>query len=351
MRPGASYHFLVPRVSKGSILIVAAAVLIGGCAGRAASLRDENLQLTRRLASMRAEGRRDRNQIRDLENQVLLLRDKLETAEVVRDRGDGRPTLPVQVMAPPSVSDGGEPDVLGAGGNVAGERFRVVGVDQDGVEIVYAGEAALDRSVRPAIRMSDDDGALAADDYSVPDAAADDARPPRPSARPTPRPQRARERIPVTSSVPPIDGAAEPAGEGDTGGTDPVAQYQRYVSALRAGNHAYAITGLRNFLEQHPAHDYADNAQYWLGEAYYDQKDYKRALAEFRLTVEKYPDGNKVPDALLKAGFCYLALSEVGSARTVLAQVIAIYPRSGPAGLATARLAELDAATATTPPR
>ena len=66
---------------------------------------------------------------------------------------------------------------------------------------------------------------------------------------------------------------------------------------------------------RHPHHELADNAQYWLGEVYYDQKDYARALTEFRATVTAYPRGNKVADALLKVGFAYQALGEGAKAR------------------------------------
>jgi tol-pal system protein YbgF len=88
----------------------------------------------------------------------------------------------------------------------------------------------------------------------------------------------------------------------------------------------------------------ADNAQYWLGECYYDRKDYASAVREFRRVVEHYPTGNKVPDALLKVGFTYLALGSMEAGRQTLVQVQRSYPRHEAAQLAAARLAELDRA-------
>ena len=119
---------------------------------------------------------------------------------------------------------------------------------------------------------------------------------------------------------------------------DPRGDYQVAVDALKRGDHAAAIAGLREFVRRFPDHDYADNAQYWLGEAYYDQKSYKLALDEFRKTVERYPTGNKVPDALLKVGFCYAALGQTEQARATLEEVVSVYPRTGPAQLAASRL-------------
>ena len=123
---------------------------------------------------------------------------------------------------------------------------------------------------------------------------------------------------------------------------DPRAEYQRYYEALRAGNHSYAVTGFRNFVERFPGHDFADNAQYWLGEAFYDQKRYKSALVEFRKVVDNHPQGNKVPDALLKLGYCYSQLGEVDKAKQVWQQVLQVYPKSNPAALAATKLSELE---------
>jgi TolA-binding protein len=48
-----------------------------------------------------------------------------------------------------------------------------------------------------------------------------------------------------------------------------------------------------------------------------------------------------VPDALLKLGFCHLALDEKDQARAALARVIDMFPRSHPAALAAERLESL----------
>ena len=98
------------------------------------------------------------------------------------------------------------------------------------------------------------------------------------------------------------------------------------------------VAALRAFVTKYPRHDYADNAQYWLGEAFYAQKDYAHALTEFRKVIEVYPRGNKVPDALLKVGYCYQATGQGEKAHAVLQQVVTLYPKSEPATLAAKRL-------------
>jgi TolA-binding protein len=73
--------------------------------------------------------------------------------------------------------------------------------------------------------------------------------------------------------------------------------YRRSYEALRQGQHDGAVDGFREFLRRYATHDLADNAQYWLGECYYDSKDFPAAVREFRRVVERFPHGNKVPDA------------------------------------------------------
>jgi tol-pal system protein YbgF len=87
----------------------------------------------------------------------------------------------------------------------------------------------------------------------------------------------------------------------------------------------------------------ADNAQYWLGEAYYVNKSYPEAELAFQHVVDKYPQSRKLPDALLKIGFCRYELKEWDSARLVLSRVVTQYGDSQDAQLAKQRLDKMTA--------
>ena len=264
-----------------------------GCLSQLSQVKADNTRLRKTVTKLRADQRSSERTIRKLENELALAKDRVETAAIDRGR-TGAPVLPVEVLAPeqPRVADPATSDL--------GPDARVVDVTEDGTAIVYAGEAASGR----AGRIEDDDL----------------GRGPAPS-RPSPR---ARRREPDRAP------SAHDAAAADA--------YRAAVELVRAGKHDEAIAKLRDFLRAHPGHDYADNAQYWLGEAYYDRKDYQRALAEFRVAVDKYPRGNKVPDAMLKVAYCYLALGQLDKARFVLEQVVTIYPDTEPALLASRRL-------------
>jgi tol-pal system protein YbgF len=324
-------------VRTTSMFLVAFA--LGGCGSQLAQVRAENRRLTTQVEDLRLEARGDKRTIQDLHNQVFVLRDQVETAGVQGAKvGTDVPRLPVEVLAPPAAVAGAD---LGPSDLEPGAR--IVARGDDGSEIVYAGDAASGKVAAVADLTGD---------ITTPD---DDPPPPRPRAHAAPVARgiddadvpRASDRLGTIRDVPKVSTVAArtaPRAPRDTGLPSPggpIATYQDAVAALRAGDHATAVAGLRDFVKRWPEHDYADNAQYWLGEAYYDQKDYKTAAAEFRRTIERYPSGNKVPDALLKLGYSYQALGQLEQARATLEQVVSIYPRSGPAVLASERLATI----------
>src|SRR5262249_8546836 len=72
------------------------------------------------------------------------------------------------------------------------------------------------------------------------------------------------------------------------------AEYRDGIDLLQRGDNAGAIQKLREFLRKSPKSDLADDAQYWIGEAYYANRDYNRAILEFNEVLLRYPKGDKV---------------------------------------------------------
>jgi len=121
------------------------------------------------------------------------------------------------------------------------------------------------------------------------------------------------------------------------------AGYQAAFDLLKGGQYDRAIAAFQNFLSAYPNSQLADNAQYWLGEAYYVNKSYPEALAAFQRVVRNDPQSRKIPDALLKIGFCNYELKQFSAARDVLSQVTAKYPDSPAGHLAQQRLDKMAA--------
>lgn len=113
----------------------------------------------------------------------------------------------------------------------------------------------------------------------------------------------------------------------------------------RLAKHAYdnnsfdvARHGFLTLLKKFPKSDQADNAQFWIGETYYREKDFKRAILEYQKVIENYPKGNKVPAALLKQGFAFYRINDNASAVQIFKELIRRYPKSNEARLAHDRL-------------
>lgn len=133
---------------------------------------------------------------------------------------------------------------------------------------------------------------------------------------------------------------ALPDGRDDAGRMSALSLYRKAHEALALGHYDEAAQLLDRFLSKHPDHDYADNALYWLGECRYAEHDYPRAMENFRGVVDRYPNGNKVPDALLKVSYTYAALGQQENAKNALHELIRTYPQTDAALQAQAKLKE-----------
>jgi len=116
------------------------------------------------------------------------------------------------------------------------------------------------------------------------------------------------------------------------------AAYDAAFQALKELRYADAAQLFQDFLEQYPNSEYADNAQYWLGESYYVTRNYDIALQAFQVLLDQFPESPKVPDALLKIGYTHYELKQWDQARTALTQVEQNYPNTTLARLAASRL-------------
>ena len=117
--------------------------------------------------------------------------------------------------------------------------------------------------------------------------------------------------------------------------------YQLAFDLLKNGRYVESAEALNQFLAVFPSSPLADNAQYWLAETYYVQRQFSTALPTFQLVVDEYPDSAKLPDALLKIGFCNYELQQWEGARNALSRVAREFPDTTAARLASQRLERL----------
>jgi tol-pal system protein YbgF len=71
--------------------------------------------------------------------------------------------------------------------------------------------------------------------------------------------------------------------------------YEAAMQLFKAGDYKAAATAFSDFVQRYPGSSYAANAQYWLGNAYYAQRDCKSAINAQLLVLKNYPTARKRP--------------------------------------------------------
>jgi tol-pal system protein YbgF len=144
--------------------------------------------------------------------------------------------------------------------------------------------------------------------------------------------------VPPPSSSAAAAGAAPVAAVQDKDGSQ---QYSAAFELLKQGEYKKSIAAFEAFLSSYPQSKYADNAQYWLGEANYVSREYKKALDGFQTLIAKYPESSKIPGARLKIGYTYYELQNWSAAKEALTQAAKLYPDTTVAAKANERLARI----------
>jgi len=117
--------------------------------------------------------------------------------------------------------------------------------------------------------------------------------------------------------------------------------YDTAKGAYDKGEWAKARQLFTQLIQEQPKSENADNAQFWIGETYYNEKWYEKAILEYQTVIEKYPKGNKVPAAMLKQGLAFLKLGDQSNARLVLKRLTQKYPKTNEASIASAKLKDI----------
>ena len=135
-------------------------------------------------------------------------------------------------------------------------------------------------------------------------------------------------------------GSNTPAAEKPANESSDKQIYDNAKAAFDAGEMERARQGFQQLIKSFPKSDNADNAQFWIGESYYREKWYEKAILEYQTVIEKYPNGNKVPSAMLKQGLAFLQLGDKSNARLILVELQKKFPKSSEARIASQKLNE-----------
>jgi tol-pal system protein YbgF len=134
--------------------------------------------------------------------------------------------------------------------------------------------------------------------------------------------------------------AAKPEAGGALEGS-PEKLYASAMASFRSEEHGPSVREFSELVDRFPQHPLASNSQYWIGEVYYRQRDFRQALVEFQKVVDGFPQSAQVPEALLKLGLCHRALKDTAAARESFERVVKGYPGTEAASQARTLLSQL----------
>ena len=105
-------------------------------------------------------------------------------------------------------------------------------------------------------------------------------------------------------------------------------QYKFAISFLKVGDYETAEYALREFVDTHPNHELAGNAQYWYGETFRVRQLYQDAATAYLDGYQKYPESNKAPVNLLKLGVMLVQIGEKEQGCSMILGVKDQYPKA-----------------------
>ena len=153
----------------------------------------------------------------------------------------------------------------------------------------------------------------------------------------------------VSGGSPSTPGAIAPGGTGagatGAGGPAPSANtlYENGLRDITSGKYDLARSEFQDYLKYYADTDLASNAQFYLGEIAYSQKQYDQAVAEYEKVITNYPKSFKLGPSRLKKGLALVELNQKSAGIKELREVVKRYPGSDEDRRARAKLKELGA--------
>jgi len=154
----------------------------------------------------------------------------------------------------------------------------------------------------------------------------------------------------------PGPGAPAPGADSSTsgaagGGAPPSADvlYSNGLRDITGGRYDLARQEFQDYLKYYPDTDLASNAQFYLGEIFFAQKQYREALGEYDKVLQNYPKSFKLAPARLKRGEALLELGQKAAAIREFREVARRYPGTEEERRARAKLKELGVPATATP--
>ena len=104
-------------------------------------------------------------------------------------------------------------------------------------------------------------------------------------------------------------------------------QYKVAHQLYMRGNYENSLDKFKFLLDNNISTDLADNCQFWIGQIYFSNKDYVKAIYEFE-KVLAYRESNKKSESIYKIGLSNLKLGNNKDAKKRFQDILDNYPKS-----------------------
>jgi tol-pal system protein YbgF len=120
--------------------------------------------------------------------------------------------------------------------------------------------------------------------------------------------------------------------------------YSNGLRDITSGKYDLARSEFEDYLKYYGDTDLASNAQFYLGEIAYSQRQYSQAVSEYEKVLTNYPKSFKLAPARLKKGMALIEMGQKSSGVKELREVVKRYPGTEEERRARAKLKELGVA-------
>ncbi|MBM4387193.1 MAG: tol-pal system protein YbgF [Deltaproteobacteria bacterium] len=286
------------------------AAFAAGCYNNSTLLEKQLNTLGSQLEEIRKSNSSMRLKIDDLENRVLLLQDEIYTMKLAKAKKTENPELPVVKLSPAPEPD----DYEEYAGYSDFDSVVFKNIDENGNVVEFSGDAgSIGKSASP---VTSPEVELLAKGEKL-------------------------KVVPVEKAKVQKGAQTDKKEVGQDNESAVLNEYKEAYELYQDGDSRSALVKFRDFLEKNPNHPYSDNARYWIGECYYDMRDYVSAREEFKKVINDYPDGNKVPDAMLKLALSSQMLKLFEEAKEMYTNILLSYPSTPAAEIAMVKIKEI----------
>lgn len=109
-------------------------------------------------------------------------------------------------------------------------------------------------------------------------------------------------------------------------GLAPDEQYEAAYAILLETRYEEAHDAFSYFIDANPGHELVENAAYWRSETLYVRKMYLEAVRSYASNLQRFPEGRKAPDNMVKLGLSLLKLGRSEEACRTFTQLDQTFP-------------------------